>query len=60
MCGDTYRCLDVPAVGVLPILDYVVFRPDKYHTFFDLVVLCAEGIILLMVLWYIVAGPVLS
>lgn len=38
-----------PAGGVLPILDYIVFRPDKYHTFFDFVVLGAEGVILLMV-----------
>ena len=58
-CVDEYVELERdPAVGVLPILDYVVFRPDKYHTFFDLVVLGAEGIILLMVLWYIVAGRV--
>ena len=43
-----------PSGGVLPILDYIVFRPDKYHTFFDLFVLGAEGVILLMVLAYIV------
>ena len=43
-----------PSGGVLPILDYVIFRPDKYHTFFDFVILAAEGVTLLMVLAYIV------